>query len=229
GYDFARGEPRRKLIDRNDIQSGAGDCVDCLACVRTCPTGIDIRNGLQLECVGCTQCIDACDRIMGRVNRPRGLVRYTSLRQLEGKAPGLFRPRVLAYSAIMLAAVAILSTLIIRRASFEYDVVRRTGAPFYVQADGLVVNRVRLRITNRRDTAQQFNLEVVEPSGADLVTTQLPVQLASRAVVPVDALIRVPGSRFDDGRVEAVLRVAAAGGAALDTPFVLLGPLGGSP
>ena len=131
GYDYQRGEPRRKVIDRTEEQE-AGDCVACMACVRTCPTNIDIRDGLQLECVGCTQCVDACDTIMDRVKKPGGLIRYTSLNQLEGKGTRILRLRVFLYVAIMLAAITVLSVLVASRETFEFDVVRRTGAPFYV-------------------------------------------------------------------------------------------------
>lgn len=226
GYDYKRGEPRRKVIDRTEGDD-AGDCVACLACVRTCPTNIDIREGLQLECVGCTQCIDACDTIMDRVKKPRGLIRYTSLNQLEGKGTRILRPRMFLYTAVMTAAVVALSVLVASRESFEFDVVRRTGAPFYVQSDGLVVNRIRVRITNRLDEVQQFNVEVVRPEGAELVSSQMPVEIGARKVVPVEGLVRVPRSTFVSPRVEALVRVTAVGGQSEEAPFVLLGPVGG--
>jgi cytochrome c oxidase accessory protein FixG len=226
GYDLRRGEPRRKSIDRKEGDD-SGDCVACRACVRTCPTNIDIREGLQLECVGCTQCIDACDTIMDRVKKPRGLIRYTSLNQLEGKPARIFRPRILLYAVVMLAALTVLVTLLVSRTAFEFDVVRQTGSPFYIQSDGLVVNRIRVRITNRLESAQQFDIEVVEPKGADLVAKQMPVEVASHKVVPVDGLVRVPRSAFISPQVAAVVRVTPVGGQSEEAKFVLLGPVGG--
>lgn len=226
GYDTVRGEPRKKAVDRKE-QDGSGDCVDCKACVRTCPTNIDIRDGLQLECIGCTQCIDACDEIMDRVKKPRGLIRYTSLNHLQGKRTSVFRPRVFVYTGVMLAALSGLIVLVVSRSTFEFDVVRRTGTPFYVQSDGLVVNRIRVRITNRLDTPQKFNIEVVEPKGAELVAQQMPVEVSSRKVVPVEGLVRVPRSAFSSPRMSALVRVTAEGGKSEDMDFVLLGPVGG--
>lgn len=226
GYDSRRGEPRRKIIDRKDKES-AGDCVDCLACVRTCPTNIDIRDGLQLECVGCTQCIDACDVIMDRVKKPRGLIRYTSLNQLEGKRAGVLRPRVFVYGGIMLAALSLLVVLLVSRDTFEFDVVRRTGAPYYVQSDGVVVNRIRVRITNRLDEPQRFNVEVVEPEGAELVMPHMPIEVGSLKVVPVEGLIRLPRPAFVTSSVPALVRVAPVGGKGDEEEFLLIGPAGG--
>ncbi len=228
GYDSRRGEPRRKIIDRKDGEP-AGDCVDCLACVRTCPTNIDIRDGLQLECVGCTQCIDACDVIMDRVKKPRGLVRYTSLNQLEGKRAGVLRPRVFVYGGIMLGALILLVTLLVSRDTFEFDIVRRTGAPFYVQSDGMVVNRIRVRITNRLDEPQRFRVEVVEPAGAELVMPHMPIEVGARKVVPVEGLIRLARSAFATSSVPALVRVAPVGGGGDEAPFLLIGPEGGGP
>src|SRR5690606_9851180 len=100
GYDFKRGEPRG-----NGRHTG-GDCIDCKACVVTCPTGIDIRDGLQLECVACTQCIDACDSVMTKLHKPTGLIRYGSQTWFETHTPSrLLRPRVLAYPVLLVALI----------------------------------------------------------------------------------------------------------------------------
>jgi cytochrome c oxidase accessory protein FixG len=206
----------------------AGDCIDCQACVSTCPTGIDIRDGLQLECIGCTQCIDACDRVMDRTRRPRGLIRYTSLEELRGRAIGLWRPRVFAYGAIVVGAVAALSWLGSRRQSFELDVVRRTGAPFYVQADGAVCNPLRVRLTNRAAQDQSFVVELIEPGSASLIVGESPVTLAPLQLKSTDALVCLPRSEIAAGRREARLRVSTGEAQDEVARFVLLGPLGGT-
>ena len=105
GYDARRGEPRGKLGRRGlapiTPPAPAGDCIDCGACVVTCPTGIDIREGLQMECIHCTQCMDACDSIMDRVGRPRGLIRYSSRDELAGAPRRILRPRVVLYPLLL--------------------------------------------------------------------------------------------------------------------------------
>src|SRR5690606_26461561 len=96
-YDPERGEPRGKPRKDDEVTVTLGDCVDCSACVRTCPVGIDIRDGLQMECIACTQCIDACDSIMDKLSRPRGLIRYTSEHALKQGRTRILRPRVMLY------------------------------------------------------------------------------------------------------------------------------------
>ena len=100
-YDARRGEPR---ANRRHAQTNSGDCVDCGLCVQVCPTGIDIRDGLQAACIDCAACIDACDQVMDKLQRPRGLIRFTSESQLEGKASPFLRPRLAGYAAVMLVA-----------------------------------------------------------------------------------------------------------------------------
>lgn len=102
-YDAKRGEPR---ANRRNADANSGDCVDCGICVQVCPTGIDIRNGLQAACIDCAACIDACDTVMDRIDRPRGLIRFASERQLEGKQSPFLRPRLAGYAAVTLCAIS---------------------------------------------------------------------------------------------------------------------------
>jgi len=229
GYDATRGEPRRRLAARRDRSGGAGDCIDCESCRRTCPTGIDIRDGLQLECIGCTQCIDACDQIMDRIGRPRGLIRYTSLDRLRGVKTTFWRPRVFLYAAVVLAAAVALTLLIITRHSFESDLVRVTGAPFYVQSDGKICNRIRLRLTNRLPEAGRFEVTLVEPDPAELIVGQLPLELDPLQVHAVEGIVRVSPDAMSEGSRLARIRVEAADGSSRDHVFMLLGPQGGAP
>jgi cytochrome c oxidase accessory protein FixG len=227
GYDATRGEPRRRLVARRGQAGGVGDCIDCGSCHRTCPTGIDIREGLQLECIGCTQCIDACDQVMDRTGRPRGLIRYTSLDQLRGVTTSFWRPRVFLYAGIVLAAGAVLALLVATRHTFESDLVRVTGAPFYVQSDGEVCNRIRLRLTNRLPSEGRFQITLVEPSEGELILGQLPLELDPLQVRAVEGIIRVPPGAMSDGSRLARIRVEAAEGSTRDHVFKLLGPQGG--
>src|SRR5690606_13549749 len=158
GYDQKRGEPRGKaavgeikrklpMVDRS-----FGDCIDCRACVTVCPTGIDIREGLQLECIACAQCVDACDSIMRNVGAPEGLIRYSSQATLEeGEKPKLLRARTAIYPALLVILVGLLVFVVAGRESAEVKVLRGVGAPFTEQADGTVTNQIRVRIANRSE------------------------------------------------------------------------------
>ncbi len=226
GYDTKRGEPRTRLVGKKTA-AGAGDCVDCQACVRTCPTGIDIRHGLQLECTACTQCIDACNGIMDHIGKPRGLIRYTSLRELDGHESKIFRPRVLVYLFIAVAAISSIVLLFRTRLPFEADVVRVTGSPFTVQSDGMVINRFRLRITNRKDTSQAFRIEAPAPDGLMLMLPAMPLTLGAREVSPVEGAIRLPRTSFaGKGVIPAKLRIVSLDGSSMEQDFTLLGPMG---
>lgn len=152
GYDQRRGEPRGRGPD-------AGDCVDCGRCVQVCPTGIDIRQGLQLECVGCTACIDACDPVMARLGRPRGLIRYDSLVGLAGGRTRWRRPRTVLYFLLLLAGGAVGTWALgsVRPASF--GVTRMTGAPYLVDG-GVVRNQFLVRVVNKRNEPARFRVEL---------------------------------------------------------------------
>ncbi|MFP4068645.1 MAG: cytochrome c oxidase accessory protein CcoG [Opitutales bacterium] len=153
GYDENRGEPRGPAH-----KEGFGDCIDCFRCVQVCPTGIDIRQGLQMECVGCSNCIDACDAIMTKLNRPKGLIRYDSQAGLQGKPRKFLRPRVFIYAALMLvgAAAFTLSALQLRNAGM--NVVRMTGAPYYL-TETAVRNQYMVRVINKTNETRTFRIE----------------------------------------------------------------------
>jgi cytochrome c oxidase accessory protein FixG len=144
-YDEKRGEPRGK-------GKGKGDCVDCGICVQVCPTGIDIRKGLQYECIGCAACIDGCDQVMDKVGRPRGLIRYSRGRVL--------RPRVLVYSVILGAVAIAAAVSLYLRTPLKVDVIRDRAAIAREVEGGLIENVYRLQIMNTTEQARAFEIEV---------------------------------------------------------------------
>jgi cytochrome c oxidase accessory protein FixG len=169
GYDYGRGEPRGKAKKASRAASvETGDCVDCKKCVQVCPTGIDIRNGNQLECVNCTACIDACDSIMDKLGRERGLIRYTSESILAGKKRRILRPRVIAYAIALVAVLVAFGTAVTLRQSVEIQLNRLPGAPFVQMPDGRIQNMIELRIANKSGETKQFTVELVSPKGAEL-------------------------------------------------------------
>lgn len=175
GYDEKRGEPRGKASKTASAGAPAaavGDCVDCNRCVVVCPTGIDIRQGLQLDCIACTQCIDACDDVMDKLHRPRGLVRYDSLRGLRGERRRILRPRVYAYT-VMLAIGAIVAFFAFRsREPFEANLVRLPGMP-YTREDGHIRNSFELHLVNKESTPVTF---VIDPAPSAALSYVIPLR-----------------------------------------------------
>ena len=145
-----------------------GDCVDCRRCVVVCPTGIDIRNGLQMDCIACAACIDACDEVMLKLGRPRGLVRYDSIRGLRREARRILRPRVLLYGALLGIGAAVALFAARGRTSFEANLVRLPGAPF-TREGASVRNAFEVHLVNKSSATQTFVLEA-DPSPGEHFT-----------------------------------------------------------
>lgn len=193
GYDKQRGEPRGK-------GESAGSCVDCRRCVQVCPTGIDIRNGLQLECIGCAACVDACDEIMTKLHRPTGLVRYDSHTGLHGGKTRLIRPRTLFYTFMLLAGVAAFIVASRSLSPMGASLVRMQGASYFVQ-DGVVRNQFTIRVINKRNREGSFRITLdgqlpadTQVSGNEQVITLQPMQENQRTLI-----ISVPVKSFRDG------------------------------
>lgn len=222
-YDSARGEPRMAPKLRL-ATSRAGDCVDCNACVAACPTGTDIRRGLQVECIGTAQCIDACDEVMRKLGRPTGLIRYTSQREQAGGTRHVWRPRNLIYLALMTVAWGTLGTLVFTRADALVEIVRGGREPYRMLQTGDVANQQRIRFTNQLEEPQRFQVSLDDPNGATLVVSESPVVVAPEAVVTVNAVTTVPRSRFADGQATVRYVVTSDRGFRTELEFLLLGP-----
>ena len=220
GYDVKRGEPRGKAK-----HEGVGDCVDCNRCVVVCPTGIDIRNGLQLDCIACTQCIDACDEVMDKLHRPRGLVRYDSLRGLAGDARRILRPRLVIYAAAIALWVLGLGFTLRRRVEFETNLLRLQGAPYTLDGD-TVRNAFDIHLVNKLNARTTFRVEPerVDVPGLSYVIPLRSVTLAPLAGTHLPIFVTMPRSSFH-GDVPLRIRVFPEGGGegrTVTAPF--LGP-----
>ena len=155
GYDAHRGEPKGKPSNPD-----AGDCIDCRRCVQVCPTGIDIRNGLQMECIGCAACIDACDAIMIKLDRPKGLVRYDSHNGLERIKRKILRPRIFAYFAMMMLGAGVLTLTLYKKArSFSAQVNKMRGITYQKDATG-VRNIYQIHLFNKRNAPTTFDINL---------------------------------------------------------------------
>ena len=230
-YDPSRGEPRARRGKKKLDQEAAGeiaalgDCIDCGACVRTCPTGIDIRDGLQMECVACTQCIDACDAIMDNINRPRGLIRYTSEKAIAGEPVKKLRPRTLIYLGLILVIFASLIASVATRNDFDINVGRATGQPFVELPDGRIANRLRLRVRNQTPATVSYVVDVVDPSDAEVQFVGVsPVVLEPGQMKRSEVFVILSAHAIPGGRRQTTLRLSFDNGESVITDYTLLGP-----
>lgn len=223
-YDHNRGEPRRK--GKRDATATNSHCVDCNQCVVVCPTGIDIRNGLQMECINCTQCIDACDSVMDKVGLPKGLIRYTSQDALDNKPQRFLRARTMIYPLILTAIVSGLVLAIANTYGLDARIIRGKGAPFTLAERGVTSNNFNMRIVNRTEEPQTYQLEVLKPTTAKIEILNdelLSLEPGKTSMVPLS--IRFPSSlTYASGNYPIIVKVSDEDGNKREIDFRLLGP-----
>lgn len=220
-YDVTRGEPRARGKVKPE---GAGDCIDCNACVLTCPVGIDIRDGLQMECIHCTQCADACDDIMLKVGRPQGLIRYTSRDALEGRGLRLLRPRVILYPTALAIALGSFVWALAARESAEVTVLRGIGAPFTQEPDGRVANQVRIKVSNRARADRAYRIEVLGAPDAMVIAPENPLRVPEGEAATTSIFVLLPSTAFQGGEKTVEIRVDDGEGFSSTLPWRLAGP-----
>lgn len=224
-YDRKRGEPRGAVRRTSlPVVEERGDCVDCEMCVSVCPTGIDIRDGLQIECIGCAQCIDACDAVMNKIGRPLGLIRYSSQAAMAGEPTRLLRPRVVIYPAIVAILLGLIAFLIATHAPTDVTLLRGLGRPFVFTDKGDVENVMRLKLTNRTDHPQELRIAVSDRTDVQAIATQNVVALAPGQSWVEPVRVIAPAAAFSLGTLDVTLRVSGSG-VSIDRPCRLLGPL----
>ncbi|MCK6527289.1 cytochrome c oxidase accessory protein CcoG [Myxococcota bacterium] len=223
-YDAARGEPRRRGRHRD-----GGDCIDCTRCVQVCPSGIDIRDGDQLQCIACAACVDACDDVMVRIGKPRGLVRYTADRDRGRIASGprrFLRPRAVAYLGLLGVLAALLGVGLAARAPFAVHVTRAPGERMYsALPDGRVANHFSVHVTNRSHREHAFTVRAAPGTEAKAPGTPWRVDWGSEVRMPV--FVVAPPADFVAGRLATRIEVVREDGVAVGAPVHLLGPEGG--
>jgi cytochrome c oxidase accessory protein FixG len=198
-YDEVRGEERAKIHKGEDRQvAGKGDCIDCGHCVHVCPTGIDIRNGTQLECVNCTACIDACDHMMDAVGHEKGLIRFVSENGIKNRIPFQWTRRVKAYSFLLVGLLITLSILLISRKSFETNILRQKGSTFQVDENGVVSNIFEIAMLNKTHDHYHIHFELDDPE-AKIETVGKAVQLKSESKTKVLIVVKMPNHVLQNG------------------------------
>jgi cytochrome c oxidase accessory protein FixG len=234
-YDAARGEPRGARRKKADPRAqGLGDCVDCGICVQVCPTGIDIRKGLQYECIGCAACVDGCNQVMDKMGSPRGLISYVSEHGLEGhfdRAAMLrrvLRPRVLLYTAILIAIVVAAGLSLAARNPLKVDVLRDRGALAREAAPGVIENVYRVQIMNTDETPRRFTIDVSGLPGIKVVGVEQPVAIeaAGSKLLPLRLAVGAEAAPPGTHKVELHVRAVDDAKVARDehTTFILPRP-----
>jgi cytochrome c oxidase accessory protein FixG len=189
-----------------------GDCIDCTMCVQVCPTGIDIRNGLQYECIACGACIDACDEVMGKLGYPQGLVRYSSQNAVDGKATKVLRGRVWVYGGLLAAIGIGIVVGIATRSPLIVDVLRDRNALYRTNMDGSIENGYTLRLINKSEAAAAYRIRVIEaPGGITLGADPGTIDVAPGEVRSVGVALKAPAGAVT-GRVDVTLEVATLDG-----------------
>ena len=185
-YDYKRGEPRGNF--KKQAELNLGDCIDCHQCVKVCPTGIDIRNGVQMECVGCTACIDACNHIMDSIDKPRGLIRYASENSIAKGEPLHYTTRMKLYTGLCFLLLAVLSVILLTRKDVDATVIRTAGMLYQERGIDSISNLYNIRMVNK--TTQDLNIEI------RLIDAQGRIQMAGNPIIKMAKEAQAAGTFF---------------------------------
>lgn len=209
-YDAGRGEPRGRLRKGETAESRTlGDCVDCNQCVAVCPTGVDIRNGQQEGCITCGLCIDACDAVMDKVGRPRGLIRYASLNELEGNPdkPMALRPRVWVYTAILALSLGGILYGLSSLAAIELNVLHER-APLFVQlSDGSIQNKYTLKVLNKSEQDLAVRIQAEAPVPLELQGAEEPLRAKHGETTPRIVFVRIDREHLEGDSIPVIFRL----------------------
>ena len=193
-----------------------GDCIDCTICVQVCPTGIDIRNGLQYECIACGACIDACDDVMDKVGYPHGLIRYSTQNAIDGKTTRVLRPRIFVYGFILLALVVAWGWGVTHRTELIADVLRDRNALYREVGDGRVENSYTLKLVNKGQQENRYRITLETPTrGIVLGEGELTAQVDAEQVLSLPLRVSAPDSIR--GRHEVVFHIESLDGASKES------------
>ena len=215
-YDGARGEPRGSRRRGADHRAaGLGDCIDCTMCVQVCPTGIDIRDGLQHGCIACASCVDVCDQVMERMGYPKGLVRYTTQNAVDGRATRIVRPRTVIYAACLVALVGLFAALLALRVPVELDIVRDRNALYRESDDGLVRNVYSVRIMNKHDESLRWRIRAEGIAGLRLEAERGEREVAPGEIASIPVRLEAPRAALRAPSTAVRFTVEAIGAAAV--------------
>lgn len=200
-YDWERGEPRGHLKKHaQSLAAEQGDCIDCHLCVQVCPTGIDIRNGTQLECVNCTACIDACDEVMIKIGKPKGLIRFASYNSIKNGILKLWNARVIGYSVVLASLLGVLSFALVTRSDVETTMLKVSGT-LYQREPGLITNLYNVEFINKTFDELQLDVRIESPPYATLHKVDgTAVLVPGEGMVKTVYFIKIPENEVRNAR-----------------------------
>lgn len=222
-YDWKRGEPRGRIVHGTEA-AATGDCIDCAHCVTVCPTGIDIRNGSQLECVACTACMDACDDVMRKVSRPVGLIRTTSIDAIDTGVLNRFPPRVRAYAVIWTILIATVTTLIVIRPAVDVLILRQAGTLYTDLPGDRLGNFYTVQVINRTGDTHALEYRVVSPPNAELTPLGSLETSRPQALVEGRFLLSLPAASLTGPSTPVAIDILADGKPLQHITSAFLGP-----
>ena len=207
-YDYNRGEPRGKL--QKGMENLKGDCIDCKLCVQVCPTGIDIRNGTQMECINCTACIDACDMVMERIERPLRLIGFKSEDEIKANKPFRISRKIYGYSLVLLVLLSTLSYLMLSRSEVKTTMLRASGSLYQMRSDKLVSNLYNAELVNKSNKALFFEI-VPEDAAAKIQYIQKEDKLEYGGTVKLTFFVLLPQDRVKQFKTELKFELRSEG------------------
>lgn len=205
-YDWIRGEPRGKM-KKDRVQADKGDCIDCKLCVHVCPTGIDIRNGTQLECVNCTACIDVCDDVMTKIDKPKGLIKISSYNSIAEGKKRLFTPRVAGYTGVLVVLVTLLTVFVSTRSDVDATILRVPGM-LYQRLDGdEIQNLYNIQLINKTTEDITINLKLMDSEGTIEVVGGHTITIEATSKTEAVFYVRFPESALKGNKNAIVLGI----------------------
>lgn len=237
-YDYERGEPRGKMKKVKHVSTGAalsdgaeviemkpmGDCIDCNLCVQVCPTGIDIRDGIQLECVNCTACMDACDEVMVKIKRPTGLIRIDSIRGIEDQKHKFWTKRVIGYTFVLIALIGLESFLFMSRSPVESMLLRTPGMMFQDNNDGFISNLYNYQLVNKTENVYNVTFEVEGMDDVIFDVVGKPPKTQGYKTTEGALFIKIPKDKLKSRKTTLNIRVMGDGKKIDDLETTFFGP-----
>lgn len=214
-YDHVRGEKRARLKKQQPTDErrseGLGDCVDCKLCVQVCPTGIDIRNGTQMECVNCTACIDACDGVMDKVGYQRGLIRYASENNIKLGEKLKLTPRLVIYTVVLCLLSSLLAFLLLSRSPVEANILRSPGSLYQTMPNGEISNLYLMKVFNKTNRDVPMELRIESPDGGTLTIAGGPLRVPAEQIKQSAVIVQYPPEILQGSSTPVVIGVYSEG------------------